>query len=181
MIIETKGNWLCTVNFYYVAMTGQVSENYIAYAKLMKWFMSDFNYEDSDWLTDDIEKPIAELTKQECIQWLQKRDGTYKKYSMSQMKRQINSKISMEERFSKEFSNYHTMIMPVLISYHYLVSLIMTSDKEHIEKITTGINIFLTLIHNLDKKMWEEKNVEGEFIPIWITKYNFINLLNVPG
>ena len=179
MIIETKANWLCTVNFYNGATTGWVSENYIAYAKLMKWFMSDFNYEDSDWLTDDIEKPIAELTKQECIQWLQKRDSTYKECSMSQMKRQINSKISMQERVSKEFSNYHKMIMPVIVSYQYLVSLIMTSNKENVEKITTGINIFLTLMHNLDKKMWKEKN-EGEFVPIWITKFNFINLFNVP-
>lgn len=28
--------------------------------------------------------------------------------------------------------------------------------------------------------MWEQKN-EGEFVLIWITKYNFINLFNVPG
>ena len=35
-------------------------------------------------------------------------------------------------------------------------------------------------MHNLDKKMWEEKS-EGKFVPIWITKYNFINLFNVPG
>ena len=141
--------------------------------------MMDFNYGDSNWLTKEIEKPIAEWTKLECIKWLQKKDGTYKECSISQMKRQINSKISMEERVSKEFSNYHKMIMPVLISFHYLVSLIMTSNKENIEKITIGIKIFLTLIHNLDKKMWEEKNEEGEFVPIWITKYNFINLLNV--
>ena len=69
--------------------------------------------------------------------------------------------------------------MPILVSYHYLVSLIMTSDEQNVEKITIGIKIFLTLIHNLDKKIWEQKN-EGEFVPIWITKYNFISLFNVP-
>lgn len=47
--------------------------------------------------------------------------------------------------------------MPILVSYHYSVSLIMISDKENIEKITIGINIFLTLIYNLDKKILEEK------------------------
>ena len=78
MIIETKANWLCTVNFYHISTTGQVSENYITYARIMKWFMIDFNYGDSNWLTKEIEKPIAEQTKIECIEWLQKKDGTYK-------------------------------------------------------------------------------------------------------
>ena len=78
------------------------------------------------------------------------------------MKRQINSKISIEERVSKEFSNYQKMIMPVLISFHYLVSLIMTSNKENIEKITIGIKIFLTLIHNLDIRKFGKKKMKKE-------------------
>ena len=97
----------------------------------------------------------------------------------SQMKREITSKISMEESVSKEFSNYQKKIMPILVSYHYLARLIMTSDEKDIETITIGIKIFLTLMHNLDKNIWEQKH-EGEFVPIWITKYNFINLFNVP-
>ena len=36
MIIGTKANWLYTVNFYHGETTGWVSENYIAYARLMK-------------------------------------------------------------------------------------------------------------------------------------------------
>ena len=151
--------------FYHGATTGWVSENYIAYNKLMKWFMIGFNHGDINLLREEIEKPIAEQIKIECIRQLQKRDGTYKECLISQMKRQINSKISMKERVSKEFSNYQKIIMPVLISFHYLVSLIMTSNKENIEKITIGIKIFLTLIHNLDKKMMKKACKDLQLIP----------------
>lgn len=40
--------------------------------------MIDLNDGDSDQLTEDIEKPIEEWKKLECIKWLQKRDSTYK-------------------------------------------------------------------------------------------------------
>ena len=48
MIIESKWNCLFTVNFYHRATKGWVSENYIAYTRLMKWFMIDLNDGDSD-------------------------------------------------------------------------------------------------------------------------------------
>lgn len=78
MIINSKVNWLYNVNFHHGSTTGSVSENYIAYAKLIKWFMIDFNNRDSDRLTENIEKKIAEWTKIECIRWLQNIYGTYK-------------------------------------------------------------------------------------------------------
>ena len=60
MIIDSKANWLCHFNFHHGSTTGWVSENYIAYAKIMKWFINDFNHRDSDRLTEMIEKPIVE-------------------------------------------------------------------------------------------------------------------------
>lgn len=51
------------------------------------------------------------------------------------MKRKSISIFASEEEATIDFSKYQKIIMQLVISFHYLVSLIMTSDERNFQKL----------------------------------------------
>lgn len=173
-------DWCRTFPFKGGKLGGWVSENYLALARLLCWFLSRLEDVASDPTCNIPEdKPQKCWNKRENHSWLsvrgQKCTGTAKELRdrVKLLMTQPGGPPSVLPPLGGSASNAHEM----MLALQAMISRIMVSSftNESIDDCERHIKLFLNSFHKFDKGMNDNNNT-----PSWITSYNFVCLINIP-
>ena len=157
---------------------GWVSENYLALARVSKWFyrplVNMVMVEQPEDIVLDVREK-SKWTKKICTKWLGIR-GAKTSGKAQEVKDRVEELLMTEVPPILPVPQ-STEIVQVHQALACVIAGIMDSDgsDESIAKLTIHIKIFLSLNDRLEKKLYPGKKVPG-----WISCPNFASLMNIP-
>lgn len=202
--------WLAVAPYTGDKLGGWVSENYLALARLSKWF-----YGGLDQIA--VEVPYvapsvhhSQWLKVMNVKWLQHHGISFASVIKDaiggkDLQRACQGYVTANKKAVSSASAavakqmvaaYHATpnkipvsarnkvcsvesLQMMLQSLHTMIALIMGTsvDKVCVDEIDRHIKIFLTIFASVDESM----KADGSREPQWVTSYNFLSLLNIPG
>ena len=172
-----------------------VSENYLAYARLCKWLHGNLDkMQQVDRLYCDPEdKQVSEYTAKEAREWLCARNiscptGITRESLITLIQQIISQQPSGQPPPMYRSNNLNTpvsVIEQLIASFLCMVSRIMLSgliSPEEVFDVDRHIKLFLSNFKSFDEYQQGPQAAisQGNCSSEWLTKYNFITLLNVP-
>ena len=173
-----------------VSDCGWVSENYLAYARLVKWIYHPLStlYHNKNANEPYVEPliPVHHWYRKMCLDWLYAH-GLAFKGTLSELRAIIKMKKSntdsppkLEVRKSCEIDIVDSFIGSLLSTIACVMTRVVNEEK--IVQVEREIKIYLT---NLDKfevgiNTEQKKTKHAIQNKIWLKKYNFLSLLNIP-
>ena len=159
---------------------GWVSENYLAFARLLKWFYSQLNVLETETEYVQPTKGLVRWHKKELVEWLDRR-GLDKSGKVSEVRFRVM--LFMDQDGGpppllppKGGSVDHVML--TVRTLNCMVARLMCNvvDKDHIADTERLIKLFLSIFDRFDEGMREALEKK----PKWASSYNFLCLLNLP-
>ena len=169
-----------------VATSGWVSDNYIAFARICKWFYYPIIVLHRKESYKESSIPVKQWYAKICKDWMAAHgydtDGT-----VNELKDRIlalkNDTLSPPQLLEHESCSAQ-QILDLIGSLLSMVSSIMKHEVSNvtIDVIEREIKLFLTNLHIVQDKIYsEEANKEDTSTkPYWLKKYNHLSLLNIP-
>jgi hypothetical protein len=177
-VAKLRVSWCVAIPLNGSNFVGWVSENYLALARLARWFFSIIPYLRQGPEYKDPERPLPTWSVKELRDWLRV---------------QGLPSVGKKKELSKKVRHYTTLdnvpqILPprggsiedVMLLSNCLGVAIGTVMQRRISCIAIHrgkhfIKRFLSSYHNVDRAMLKEGEKPG-----WLTSYNFLCLLNIP-
>ena len=164
--------------------SGWVSDNYLGYCKIVKWLYHPI-YKLKETIYDEPTSDVKNWSLKMCNEWLRehKLDDQGRVYDLrvtiseykSGSKKDLLANLKANSRIDR-----NTDVICVFIgSMLSMISIIMRSkiDTETPIAMKREIKLFLSNINIIQELLSSKKNNEK---PIWLKKYNFQSLLNLP-
>ena len=164
---------------------GWVSENYLAFARLLPWFYSSVNYIES--VQKPYEDPLGPRSKWTVTQnkrWLISRN-------LPAFGKAKDLRAAVDKYMNQEggpppvcpgASGTIQDIVKVVWSMWSMVCNLMVKEvtPEQVAEVQHQIKCFLSFYDALDKRIPAKKNKKQKNVPTWLQSYNFVCLLNLP-
>ena len=166
-----------------------VSENYLAFAKLMPWFYSMLDEIDVAPKPAEVESlwPVCNLNNDRCWsgsiceKWLRHRnlDASGKAEEKQRRVRKIMESGDIPKLLEKGPTD--RQVMAVMQTCHAMICSLMatTVGEEEIAEADCRVRIFLTLFSKIDRQMDSGKSEKAKETPEWIRHANFLSLPRV--
>jgi hypothetical protein len=158
---------------------GWVSENYLDMARIIPWFYSVFYRMDMSVQYADTVTDSKTWSQQIYYNWLKARS-----LNVHGDKNMLRNRVLSFQRLPMNeippiTCNPHSVddIFQLLKALTFMLECLMSQDtvKCSSERLESYVRHFLSLFSNLDSFLDPDRK-----IPTWITKYNFLSLLNLP-
>ena len=179
-IIKLNLHWCKLMSYKEGSFGGWIAENWIAYLRISKWVYGTLDVLIDDETYSPPNKPYSKWTKAENIEWLRARDQSTIGSAL-QLKSQV--KMLMKQPggpppIGIPKGGHVNNAINLIRSMATMISLIMTdhTSPSLIEQVEHSIKLFLSLTHRLE--VVQEKNDTRKYK--WITKSNYLSLLNLP-
>lgn len=171
-------SWCKAIAFKNGKLGGWVSENYLAMARISKWFYGRVEDLHTEYVDVDLTlQGINKWTKKLCVQWLRVRRQPMKG-NAEEVKERVES-LLRDPKGPPPVADLPTFgdVQQVHHAFVAVVSRIMTDTVSiaDVESVSLRIKIFLTLYDRLEQKLYP-----GRPSPGWVSSYNFSSLLNTP-
>ena len=179
-IVDMKLDW-CKVLLYKEGTFGAwVAENWLGYIKICKWV-----YGSLDTIAEDARyvpptKPLHKWTRKENEEWLKVR-GLLVVCSAIELKALVKEYINRENGppdilppKGGSLKNVHNVVNSMM----RMISLIMSKSvtREIVTECERSIKIYLTMVHRFDLAL----NGDTSRKLTWVSKSNYLSLLNLP-
>jgi len=166
--------------------SGWVSDNYLAFARVIKWFYHPLTMLQPD--SNDIEPttPVKKWNKHICAEWLKNHDcdNNGQVNELRNMIIHLKSNNGMVPKVVDDNNCCLGDINHCIGSLLSMVAIVMTKEvdtKTTPYEMDREIKIFLTNIDNIDSRMINNKSKKSmKRAYYWIRKYNYQSLLNLP-
>jgi len=169
-----------------VAKSGWVSDNYIAFARVCKWFylpIVEFH------IKEEYKEPITSINKwytKMCRDWLEAH-GYSSNDNINEMRNRIKhykNDTSNPPKLVKSVCSSTQDINHLIGSLLAMISSIMRNEvtDASINRVEREIKVFLTYLHIVQNN-FEDNDDNGrkkKRIPYWLSRYNHMSLLNIP-
>lgn len=161
-----------------------VSENYLAFARLMPWI-----YSHAGVVQETKELPVLPAydtankkcwKSQQCQQWLEERgievpNGVKARQNLVY---QYHTSGTIPDLVSKDIRNEHCMLVVQACTAMIARLMVESTNEETIEEADRYVRIFLSYFHRFDQLMTKNLHDRNP-IPQWISKSNFLSLPRV--
>ena len=179
-IADLKLDWCKAQPYTGGKLGGYVSENYVALAKLSKWFYTGLHYltEDEAYV-EPVGLPWTHWIKPHNVGWLNIR-GLESTGSAPEVKERVKEYMERPggpPEVLPPTGGSTELTLSVIQAWSALVSRLMaaTMNSSAITEIERAIHIFLSRYAEFDVHVGD-----GSATPTWIGAYNFMSLLNLP-
>jgi hypothetical protein len=172
--------WCKTLPFQKGKHGGWVSENYLAFARIIPWFYLQLNHcVDDETTFEEPTRPQVKWNMKENKKWLLLR-GLSGKGNAIDLRTRVDSYMNQEggpPSLSEPIGGSIEEIQDLVVSMYEMIKSIMvtTVDSKAIQLVDIRIKIFLTRFALFDDKLRVKEKKES-----WISSYNFPCLLNIP-
>ena len=164
---------------------GWVSENYLAFSRLFKWFYykSIKSLPDHNRLFCIPSEPVISWTMTQCEQFILEYgvvcDGT----SAADKRRAIEKR--REELYRDNLPKRRATRENVLDMINTLADMLEFAMDDQITRagilhLEVRIRLFLQAVHKFDIGFNKYPMGHDKYTPVWVTKYNFLSLLKLP-
>ena len=177
-VLKLKLTWCKVQPYKGDELGGWVSENYLAFARILPWAMSSLEEgEAMDEPYVEPSNPTNQWTKDECVSFLRSR-GLPTGGRRDELRQRVTENKELPIRESA-----HLMLTPVrlaLVSLWMMLSLLMgthNAPDQICDAAEYLIRIFLTTCADLDKVTASAANRKR---PFWLTAYNFSVSHHIP-
>lgn len=182
-------SWVKTLPYKGAKLGGWISENYLAHARLLKWFYGwvDMAMTDTDADKDNdavLDKNVTKWKVNTMKKWLRVRKLVPPKgANAAALKDMIQADINKEGGSTPPVvarGIQARFVVEMLQALQCMVSILMSAqcDTAMVETSRRYINIFLTLFARCDKAL---HSGDGKDKYKWLSAYNFLSLLNLPA
>jgi hypothetical protein len=180
---ELKLSWIKILAYRGGKFGGWVSENYLAMSRILKWFYSLLHRIASDkkiWV-EPVDKPKDKWPAKDNKSWLQARglntDGRYLvlRARVLHYMTQVDPVPPVVEMLAGPVET----VMSTVSSLDELISLFMVEEvpnEQYYNRLERKIRIFLTHFADMEDKLPRKREM-----PQWLSSFNFLSLLNLPG
>ena len=169
-----------------VSKSGWVSDNYVAFARISKWFYYPIVILHQNEVYNEPKLPINKWYLNMCKEWL-KAYGYDTNGRVNDLRKKI---INMKNdpstvlKLNEHKCGSEQEISNLIGSMLSMIASVMKREVSHesVGTIEREIKIFLTNLHIVDVQMNKDfrKNKNVERKPFWMTRYNHLSLLNIP-
>jgi hypothetical protein len=177
-IQDLQVQWCRVLPYSKTKFGGWVSENYLGFSRISKWFYSLLHFlpEDNKHIgpTTDHHK----WSRKECYDWLNTRDldsfGTFK---------ELKERVLLFKNTSNgtEISVKNSIVLAdallLIQAYNQMISYLMKTEYDEKDCLRVEI-IIINFLHNYAKFT---STSDSNKLPSWASHYNFLSLLNVPN
>lgn len=160
---------------------GHVSENYVACARLSKWFFHIIENikGDEEYIEPDDAIPQSKWLKETNVRWLKVR-GLPSDGDFLDVRDRVKTFMNSVDGAPKVLPPSPNSIDDVIATYSALLALLgrvmtLTVTEQVIVDVDRHIRLFLDSYEKMDKDIRG-----GDDTPSWISHYNFLSLLNIP-
>ena len=180
-LFEMKLEWLKIIPIGEGSFSGWVSENWLAYARIMKWLYSIIGgtYQTKTESTIPKDIPQRRWLMKHNKEWLKKR-GLNTAGSALELRERVATYMN-DQNCPTELPKKHGGTLEHMKSYWYALHSLIANcmylhpDTEIISETKVYIKIFLNSVHDLDRYL-----NDGNQKYCWYSSWNYITLLNVP-
>jgi len=178
-LINLRLSWCKLLPYNKGTFGGWVAENWIAYLRVCKWIYGQVDTLKSDPLYKAPDKNVSTWNMKENVAWLRAHGISYEgnasevKTKVKRLKGSIN-----EPKVIGPTGGSFQNVVNVLNSMIRMISLLM-SDKmtdDTAIQCECSIKIYLSMVNKLDNELPKENGMK----PCWVSKSNFLSLLNLP-
>ena len=179
-IVDMKLDW-CKVLLYKEGTFGAwVAENWLGYIKICKWVYGSLDTVAEDARYVPPTKPLSKWTKKENEEWLKVR-GLLVTCSSNEVKALVKEYMQRENGPPDKLppkGGILKNVLNVVNSMMRMISLIMSKSvtKEVVIECERSIKIYLTMVHRFDIAL----NGDSGRKFTWVSKSNYLSLLNIP-
>ena len=175
------------------ATTGWVSENYLGFCRIIKWYFHGINLFKVDQGRILQNKHLHTWKKAELEEWLKQNNTDFKgnradllNKVKDLMMKDIHEGSSRQDIYTP--SSFHDLMSSLLAMVSLSMSLNVT--KHTVSLLQSHIKLFLNQFHGMQlvvnrkkKRINDKINTQKskETLPIWLTSYNCLSLLNLPS
>ena len=169
-----------------VATSGWVSDNYLAFARICKWFYYPIVFLQQNEIYHEPTLPLNKWYVKMCKEWLAAY-GYDTNGTVTVLKERIeairNDPLTSNKLLEQTCGSGQE-ISHMIGSMLSMISSIMRKEvfDESIDKIEREIKIYLSFFHMVQDKSnnHDKKKSRMKRKPSWMTKYNYLSLLNIP-
>ena len=178
-LISLKLSWCKLLPYNKGTFGGWVAENWIAYLRICKWIYGQLDVLKSDPLYKAPDKNKNTWNMKENVAWL-KAHGITHEGNASEVKtkvRQLKGSVNEPNLIGPTGGSFQNVVN-VLNSMIRMISLLMsdTMTDDIATQCECSIKIYLSMVNKLDKVLPKENGLK----PCWVSKSNFLSLLNLP-
>jgi hypothetical protein len=185
-LLEELGNlhllWLKCAPYKGRKFGGWVSEHYLGFARVARWFYSQIENlaKVEEW--KEPESHYSTWTCKENRAWLRLRGLAPRENNAASAKTMVRQMMTRPEGppepLQKKWGPVPDVI-DVITSMTAMISRLMATeiDEEHIVQTECRIKVFLNSVAKMDAPLEKKKGNEE---PKWLSSYNFVCLLNLP-
>lgn len=168
----------CKVNQYKGdKLGGWISENYMAHSRLFAWYYSCLHVLAEDTPYEPPDKPRGRWNMLENKAWLRSRNLPVNG-NAEELKERVTSNFNLPE--APPTGAPLTHVVDVVLTFWSMVSHLMGMKEGNTLTANVSarlIRVFLTAVYDLDELMAVPMDRK---IPMWLSQYNFLCLLNLP-
>ena len=170
-------DWCKALSFNGGKLSGWVSENYVAMARLARWFYSPLGDVASDTIFEEPDSPIEKWLVSELRLWLQVR-GLENSGKKNELIASIRTYMDQEGGPPEIVEQKGGSVLEIQVMIQALTCMISHIMKRTVEpgdseEVDRKIKIFLSCYNNIDRRF-------SVGLPGWGTKFNLLCLLNLP-
>ena len=177
-ILEMSLDWCKVLR----SESGWVSDNYLGYAKIIKWYYHLFQYCKTKTIYKELTSPTQTWKGQECKDWLSACDILFVgevnilRLEITRLMNQDEGSPPILRQQGCGVKEFYFMVG----SLFSCVAKVMERELnlKDVDELDREIQLFLNNIHIVESSLREGKS---DVLPLWLTKYNFQSLLNLPG
>jgi hypothetical protein len=164
---------------------GWVSENYLGFSRIIKWFYSVV-LEVDDNAEDYIEptKPVDSWTNEECNEFML-HNGMRQhinnvltiRHLIKEKRAEINAENLPRRKASKQ------SVVALLVCLSNMLESVMDDTilkVMNVRSVEVDVRLFLTAFDDFDRMFNKYPYGHPKYVPGWVTKYNFLALLKLP-
>ena len=163
---------------------GWVSENYLAFSRLLKWFYLNaiMQLPENNREYQIPSRPVQTWSNSQCREFMSEYsvtcDGTPEaiKQAIQTRRDELVRGNIPPRRASKDD------VIDKTARLADMLQLAMKADiiKEEIRQLDLSIRLFLHAVHKFDNNFNKYPAGHEKYTPVWVTKYNFLSLLKLP-
>ena len=158
---------------------GWIAENFLGFARVAKWFYSRIDLIADDPLLEEPPYPQSRWNMKVNKQWLRLR-GLCTDGKAADLRKRVDEYMNAPEGAPPVMppcGGTSEEVKEMVVALVCMVSRLMTRTvtDDFVSEVERSIKIYLTLYHLFDEKLHKNRGV-----PSWVSKYNFLSLLNLP-
>ena len=179
-IEDLRLDWCKLMSYKEGSFGGWIAENWIAFIRLSKWIYGSLDTLIDDTVYSPPNKNLVKWTKPEVIEWLKARELPHSG-KVNELKAKVKDLMNQTEGpppIVPPKGGHVKNAINVIRSMSTMISCIMTkyTTPSLILEVEHSIKIYLSLLHRFE--VMQDNDISKKYS--WVTKSNYLSLLNLP-